>query len=219
MRIPITVGSIVKAILKTHGTVVGEVTALNGGRSVTIQTVDGRTVTDTIRYVHDDPLTLDEQIDLCRVLHGPPKVALYFRILRQVMADELDRYITHGIPHPHGTPAWLAERVDAITQQSGLGAAYVQKIQATCPMCQGPGPWRSCAICTLGRCAACAITHDAARSIRGDHSVCSLTARAAEVHAQMRQHFLNGSDEPVLPEAEDFHFARQVMASSTGPGK
>ena len=219
-RIPITVGSIVKATLKTHGTVVGTVTALNGGRSVTIQTVDGRTVTDTILGVYDEPLTLDEQVELfSRTWRTWPKadvaprfIALMWRLVRA----EQERYIRHGVPHPQGTRAWLREYIDELCgPQHAMGDAVVAWVEAWCPMCRERRPWEACPICTLTMCDRCQQSHDLNRSVRGSNSLCTLTARAAEVHATMR----SDSGEPVLPELEDWHWAHVVMASSRGPGK
>jgi hypothetical protein len=167
------------------------------------------------------PLTLEEQVDLLardwRTMPPDHVVQRVYSVLSQILLDDLDRYYTHGVPHPQGTLAWIAETIDNLTGSLALGDAYVRALLAICPMCDGPGPWFRCEVCSLGICASCRVTHDAMRTLHGETSVCSLTATAAEVHATMRQHFLNGSDEPCLPEAEDFAYARRVMTSTKAP--
>jgi hypothetical protein len=166
-------------------------------------------------------LTLEEQIALLtrdwRAMPPEHVVQRMYSVLSQILLDDLDRYYTHGVPHSEGTLAWTRARVDDLTGPLALGDAYVQALLTVCPLCDGPGPWFRCEVCSLGICSSCRVTHDAMRSLHGETSVCSLTARTAEVHATMRQHFLNGSDEPCLPEAEDFAYARRVMASTKRP--
>ena len=134
----------------------------------------------------------------------PRFIRLWLHVIYDDLIEDFDRHIRNGVPDPRGHDAWLADRFEVLTGVKGIGALWLQHLQATCPLCEQPAPSRSCDICRLVMCDTCRLTHEAARTLHGDRSLCLQTSGYAEVHATMRQHFLNGSDEPCLPEAEDF---------------
>ena len=118
---------------------------------------------------------------------------VFSHIFHKLLADDLhDAYAT-------GAPVDVAAMIDRLTGWPGFGAAYVRVLDSTCPLCDGPGPATRCPRCSIGRCAACMAKHD-------NHSLCFLTAEAADTHRLIR----GGTD----LDASDFAFARRVMASS-----
>ena len=98
----------------------------------------------------------------------------------------MDAYYRLGLQHPRGSAGWLQEMTGIVLDDS-------------CPLCERPGEVTSCPVCSMGRCARCARTHDSS-------PICLLTREYAELHRAMR-----GDDDF---DQADWYFARRSIAST-----
>ncbi len=127
-------------------------------------------------------------LDFQQTRHGPIVVlnGRYTFSVREFLHELLDAYYRLDLQHPGGSAAWLQEMTGMVLDDS-------------CPLCDRPGEIASCPVCTIGRCARCARTHDSS-------PLCLLTVEYADLHCEIR-----GGDEC---DQSDWYFARRSIAST-----